>query len=733
MTSHKNFANFLLYVLSFFLLWEWLRPVEQLTNTSNIWVFLAFLILSLLLALFGISAVLSGFLKVLFILYALQYLYFEGVFFQPSWISPFFEELTYNFGLLAGRDWPGVTNLFRSFLFFILLWLMTYLIQYWLINRRQIFIFFFMTLVYITVLDTFTPYEADTAIIRTVVSGFAIMGILTFYRILDREGIKKEGSLSRKWMISLTVLIALSAGLGFSAPKAEPIWPDPVPFIKSYSQNSGEEESPGGIQKIGYGEDDSQLGGPFIEDDQVVFTAETESRHYWKVETKDTYTGKGWIVSQFDEDRVPFSAGEEVPISSFIENEEIETTEKTSSVITTLDYPHVVYPLGIKNIDASPLITFELEAATEKIRSLDDVRPVSLDQYTLKYEIPEYSVTALKSSEAKAGELSSEFISRYTQLPDGLPDRVRELALEITEGKTDWFEKARALEGYFRSSEYAYDRVNVAVPGEDDDYVDQFLFETKRGYCDNYSTSMVVMARSLGIPARWVKGYTEGQFTGYAESGLSIYEVTNNNAHSWVEIYFPGTGWVPFEPTQGFSNNAQFNFDAENQNTARTEAEEPKETEVPAQPEKPEEKNSEKTAFSIKELRASVKDFFSENWKAIGISFLVLSVLIFGVYYKRGRWLPYYYVWRFKRLKNDESFSKAYLILLKELDRCGLKRENGQTLREYAKYVDSFFLTQEMGRLTAHYEELVYRGVLKEGSWYETKELWENLIKKTIA
>lgn len=95
--------------------------------------------------------------------------------------------------------------------------------------------------------------------------------------------------------------------------------------------------------------------------------------------------------------------------------------------------------------------------------------------------------------------------------------------------------------------------------------------------------------------------------------------------------------------------------------------------------------------------------------------------------------MPHYFIWRFKKTNNDEHFPKAYLILLKELDRYGLKRKKGQTLREYAKYIDSFFSTKEMSRLTAHYEELVYRGVLKEGSWNDTKELWENLIKKTIA
>jgi transglutaminase-like putative cysteine protease len=78
---------------------------------------------------------------------------------------------------------------------------------------------------------------------------------------------------------------------------------------------------------------------------------------------------------------------------------------------------------------------------------------------------------------------------------------------------------------------FTYNQVDVAVPGPNDDYVDQFLFETLRGYCDNYSTSMVVLLRSVGIPSRWVKGYTEGEYQGPTESGKRGYTITNNNAH----------------------------------------------------------------------------------------------------------------------------------------------------------------------------------------------------------
>src|SRR5699024_3309327 len=80
--------------------------------------------------------------------------------------------------------------------------------------------------------------------------------------------------------------------------------------------------------------------------------------------------------------------------------------------------------------------------------------------------------------------------------------------------------------------------------------------------CDNYSTSMAVMLRTLDIPSRWVKGFTGGEkistSTDSLDNSTNIYEITNANAHSWVEVYFPEVGWVPFEPTQGFNNLSEF-------------------------------------------------------------------------------------------------------------------------------------------------------------------------------
>ncbi|HJQ13994.1 MAG TPA: transglutaminase-like domain-containing protein, partial [Anaerolineales bacterium] len=127
-------------------------------------------------------------------------------------------------------------------------------------------------------------------------------------------------------------------------------------------------------------------------------------------------------------------------------------------------------------------------------------------------------------------------------LPGSLPERVRQLAGEITKEKSTAYDKAKAIEAYLRA--YPYD-LEVPVPPEDQDVADYFLFDLKKGYCDYYATAMVVLARASGLPARFVSGYASGSY----DAANAEYIVRQMHAHSWAEIYFPEIGWVEFEPT----------------------------------------------------------------------------------------------------------------------------------------------------------------------------------------
>lgn len=727
----RDFPTLLLYTFGFLLLWEWLRPVEQLTDTDHIETFIVFLIIAFALSYLQMRWFWQWLIKIAFILFSINRFHYEGGFFHSGWLGSFSEDIINNLWFIVARNWNELSNEFRTLLFFILMWIMVYLIHYWLLRQQRIFIFFFMTLLYITVLDTFTIYDAKFAIVRTVAAGFAVMGMLTFFRINRRENINSDSAFMKKWMVPLVIMVSLSVIVGIAAPKAAPIWPDPVPYLKA-AGNKGGGDGIGGISRIGYGTNDSRLGGPFIGDDTTVFTVESNGKNYWKVETKDVYTGKGWLAS--GSTTIDFRQTDLVPVLSIPGN--VETTNETAKVNPAGEFvSFVVYPAGIqKFIDFQPKLPeqypIQIDTNTEKIRNIGNV------DYTVDFKVPKYKAVDLrKTTGYDPAVMNEEFYKRYTQIPKELPPRIKQLTEEVTASETNWFDKARAVERYFGNTEYTYDQKNVAIPGGKDDYVDQFLFDTKTGYCDNFSSSMAVMLRSIGIPTRWVKGFTGGEFLEYSrdDETKELYTITNNNAHSWVEVFIPTQGWIPFEPTKGFSNSININFTS-GQTSTNTQ------THVPAPVKKPEKKPIEETAnvkkdnsFDIRDIWRNIQLFFKNEWKWIVFGGVLAAAVIALLYRIRGKWFPYLVMLRYRFRKKDETIGVAYLVLLSQLHRYGLKRKENQTLRNYARYIDTFFSTREMTRLTQAYEQYLYHQNLPEGSWKEARELWENLIKKTIA
>lgn len=134
-------------------------------------------------------------------------------------------------------------------------------------------------------------------------------------------------------------------------------------------------------------------------------------------------------------------------------------------------------------------------------------------------------------------------VERYTQLPSSLPKRVRELAQRVAGDQPTTLGKALAIQSWLKNNA-EYD-LTIPPQPRGSDGVDHFLFEEKRGYCEQIASSMAVMLRSLGVPARFAVGYEPGErniFSGY-------FEVRAHDAHSWVEVYFPMVGWVQFDPT----------------------------------------------------------------------------------------------------------------------------------------------------------------------------------------
>jgi len=163
----------------------------------------------------------------------------------------------------------------------------------------------------------------------------------------------------------------------------------------------------------------------------------------------------------------------------------------------------------------------------------------------IRYEGVSLLPTARPAAARTAGtQYPAEMRETYLQLPEQLDPRIPEFARRITDSAKNPYDKALALESYLQTH-FGYTLKLAGKPGADP--LAYFLFETKAGHCEYFASAMAVMLRTLGIPSREVNGFLPGEYNDVGGD----YIVRGSDAHSWVEAYFPGSGWVTFDPTPG--------------------------------------------------------------------------------------------------------------------------------------------------------------------------------------
>ncbi len=176
-----------------------------------------------------------------------------------------------------------------------------------------------------------------------------------------------------------------------------------------------------------------------------------------------------------------------------------------------------------------------VDAAGSLFNPFPNYSEVSYDAYS----VPQ---SATPGQLRAAGETYPEEISaEYLQLPK-IDPRIVTLANEATAGAITPYDKAVALENYLHSH-YGYTLDLSGSPGRDP--LPNFLFERRAGHCEYFATAMTVMLRTLGIPARYINGFQTGEYNDVGGDFI----VRASDAHSWVEAYFPGHGWITFDPT----------------------------------------------------------------------------------------------------------------------------------------------------------------------------------------
>jgi len=267
---------------------------------------------------------------------------------------------------------------------------------------------------------------------------------------------------------------------------------------------------------------------------------------YWASLTYDVYTGHGWASSMTSSKS--YQARQPVRLESLPGYLTIQASVQgvkdlggylySPGPLITIDRDYqVAWRQPPPGPEGSAIISGTLAQETGDALGAK----VSDNQYTVEAMIPAAGSDELRS----AGENYPAWIAeRYLKLPSTIPERVLALAHQLTDAVHTPYDRATAIETYLRTYPYTLD---LPEPPKDQDIADYFLFNLKRGYCDYYATAMVVLARASGLPARLAIGYARGNY----EAANSRFVITAADAHSWPEIYFPGYGWIPFEPTSG--------------------------------------------------------------------------------------------------------------------------------------------------------------------------------------
>ena len=271
----------------------------------------------------------------------------------------------------------------------------------------------------------------------------------------------------------------------------------------------------------------------------------------------------------------------------------------------------------------------------------------------------------------------------YTEAPV-LTERTETLMTRLMEGAETQLEQMNRLEAFLQS--FDYDVQPGGVPDRirsSGEYLDYFLFENPRGYCNYFATAMVLLARSQGYPARYVQGY----YTTLLRNARTI--IKSDQAHAWAEIYFDGFGWIAYEATPGFHIESTWTISSEKEGKGSTEGAGSIEYLPEEEIELPEDLIDLPTGEDLPE----------ENGKETASSLLlVLMVLLLGVA-AAAVLLGIVLLMRklyFQRQENGKKLRILFRRNMSLLEANGLSLEPGETLQEFRERVSAYLFSEEM-------------------------------------
>ncbi|WP_168209216.1 transglutaminaseTgpA domain-containing protein [Agromyces intestinalis] len=275
------------------------------------------------------------------------------------------------------------------------------------------------------------------------------------------------------------------------------------------------------------------------------YTSPDADRPYFRLLTIDRFRGEVWgaslegVDSENSVDMLPHPIGL---------SDEVETAERTIDVrVDTLSTNWLPAPYPTSRVE-------NLRGSWYWERSSLAIRSVDTGTEGQSYRITRLDVDPTAEQLRDASGVVPELIeTRNLGLSDGRPQVIRDTAAAVTAGAATKYDAAVAIQDWLRGDEFEYSTdapVEQGYDGGGYDVVASFL-EEKSGYCVHFAATMAVLAREIGIPSRISVGYTAGSSTDERIDGRTVVRVDSHDLHAWPELYFPGVGWVAFEPTPG--------------------------------------------------------------------------------------------------------------------------------------------------------------------------------------
>lgn len=290
-----------------------------------------------------------------------------------------------------------------------------------------------------------------------------------------------------------------------------------------------------GIATTGFADGINHIGQSLTPNYQPVLLVTSPSPHYWQGEIYNKFNGTTWTnpVSQApytitnDTSDLPLFP---MPFSNSISvsTQQFRFTSLVPGGLSTLFYSGVPIMLS----SPSPVTVFP---------SHEKIVGSNIATYSVTALVPSYNYHTIASTPYPLVTGMPEDL----QTPKNLSPRVKALAEKITRNTDTPWQAVLAIKHYL-DTHYKY---SYHVTSTRTDVVNHFLFKDPQGYCDQFSTSFIMMLRTLGIPARWVVGYGPGTYS----SSKNAYVIRSVDAHSWAQVYIAPDGWIPIDPTPGWS------------------------------------------------------------------------------------------------------------------------------------------------------------------------------------